>query len=400
MPKPLITAEGWLAQYVDKSIPVQALQDLRKDDLLVLSVHYDLDCRPANKKLAILVAVCDHLDENGLLEGESPSPAPQVKPEVVHTALEQAKEHQVSAAAQVQDVHHRMEVAHLEHQLAMTKLDAVVQETAANARLAAAKAASEVAILKAEVGHFKAEAADSSRRAERFLPQQAVRLVPPFMEDDLEAFFCNFERKAAQCKWPPEQWTLLLSTVFTGRAAQAHAAVSEGQCTDYKIVKAAVLQAYEMVPEAYRQRFRESRRAPGQTYAMWGRDLVLNLQRWTRASKVASQEDLEQLVLFEAVRNAVPPEVQTHIDEHDFKSVEEALTSADNFVLTHKVSNERPKGGFSRVSGCSTGNRVRPSQPIGQTPVPQVTEGVSRTRNARHLEGDRGGPKGNPSLFP
>ena len=43
------------------------------------------------------------------------------------------------------------------------------------------------------------------------------------------------------------------------------------------------------------------------------------------------------------------------------------------------------------------GTVLRPGQP-GQTQVPPVTEGVSRTRNARRLEGGRGGSKGYPSL--
>lgn len=47
----------------------------------------------------------------------------------------------------------------------------------------------------------------------------------------------------------------MLDCVLSGRAQEAFASLSNDNLT-YKSVKAVVLKAYELVPEAYQQRFR------------------------------------------------------------------------------------------------------------------------------------------------
>ena len=49
-------------------------------------------------------------------------------------------------------------------------------------------------------------------------------------------------------------------------------ALSDEDADDYEAVKEAVLLAYELVPEAYRQKFREYRRSSGQSYVEFQRE--------------------------------------------------------------------------------------------------------------------------------
>ena len=46
-------------------------------------------------------------------------------------------------------------------------------------------------------------------------------------------------------------WTLLLQYAFTGKAQEVYAALSPGNSLDYEHVKAGILRAYELVPQAY-----------------------------------------------------------------------------------------------------------------------------------------------------
>uniref|UniRef100_A0AAV2M874 G-protein coupled receptors family 1 profile domain-containing protein n=1 Tax=Knipowitschia caucasica TaxID=637954 RepID=A0AAV2M874_KNICA len=64
---------------------------------------------------------------------------------------------------------------------------------------------------------------------------------------------------------------------------------------DYDVVKAAVLKAYELVPEAYRQRFRMCKKSGGQSYLEFTRDLKAHFSRWCAASKVTNFEKLGSL---------------------------------------------------------------------------------------------------------
>lgn len=70
-----------------------------------------------------------------------------------------------------------------------------------------------------------------------------------------------FELLAEARSWSDTERTLLLQGVLTGKA-QVFSALSVGDNGSYHLVKAAVLKAYELVPEAYRQRFRSLRGRP------------------------------------------------------------------------------------------------------------------------------------------
>ena len=57
-----------------------------------------------------------------------------------------------------------------------------------------------------------------------------------------------------------------------GKAQEIYAAMSLDWSSDYEMVKAAVLNAYELVPEAYWQKFRESRTNSNQMHVEFARD--------------------------------------------------------------------------------------------------------------------------------
>lgn len=84
-----------------------------------------------------------------------------------------------------------------------------------------------------------------------------IKLVPPFKETEVDSYFITFERIAGKLGWPKDMWGLLLQCNLTGKAQQVCSSLSVEQCLDYDVVKAAILRAYELVPEAYRQRYKK-----------------------------------------------------------------------------------------------------------------------------------------------
>ena len=65
--------------------------------------------------------------------------------------------------------------------------------------------------------------------------------------------------------WPKEFWCLLLQSVFVGKAREIYSQLSVVQASDYDYVKELILKGYELVPEAYRQRFRNCQQESNQT---------------------------------------------------------------------------------------------------------------------------------------
>lgn len=163
-----------------------------------------------------------------------------------------------------------------------------------------------------------------------------LRLVPKFEESDPDTFFSLFERVANSRSWPDTERVVMLQSVFTGKAQAAYSALTERESRDYNTVKDAVLKAYELVPEAYRQRFRSWRKAEKQSHVEFARDLCKHFNRWCSALDVTTYEELCDLILLEQFIDCVPPEVSTHIVERRIATVSEAATIGDEYVLAHK----------------------------------------------------------------
>ena len=79
-----------------------------------------------------------------------------------------------------------------------------------------------------------------------------------------------------------------------------------------------MLLAYELVPEAYRQKFWDYRRSSGQSYVEFQREKEILLDRWVRSLKEDLMcESLRELVLMEEFKKATPPDLWTCVDDHD-----------------------------------------------------------------------------------
>ena len=115
-----------------------------------------------------------------------------------------------------------------------------------------------------------------------------VKFLPKFDEREPDVFFSLFEHVADDLNWGDEERTLLLQTVLVGRGQKAFVALPSAERKVYTCVKDAVLRSYELIPEAYRQRFRSWKKADRQTYGELARDLTSSFTRWLTAEGVGT----------------------------------------------------------------------------------------------------------------
>ncbi len=176
--------------------------------------------------------------------------------------------------------------------------------------------------------------------SQRFDTAGNLRLVPKFNERDPDTFFILFERIAEARGWPSKERTLLLQCVLTGKAQEVYSALSLSDCEHYDIVKAAILKAYELVPEAYRQKFRTLSRGVNEAHVEFARELTTAFNRWCIASEVNTLEELSNLIVLEQFKNSVPARIATYINEQKADTAAKAAALADDYVLTHRSSFE------------------------------------------------------------
>ena len=86
--------------------------------------------------------------------------------------------------------------------------------------------------------------------------------------------------------WPKESWVLLLQSVLVGKAQEIYASLSEEQSSNHEHVQEAVLKAYELLPEAYRQKFRNYLIYDSKTHDEFAREIENFLDRWCHSKEV------------------------------------------------------------------------------------------------------------------
>lgn len=163
-----------------------------------------------------------------------------------------------------------------------------------------------------------------------------ISLVPQFREAEVDSYFNVFERIATALQWTRDVWPLLLQCRLTGKAQEVCAALSLEDSLDYDVVKTAILRAYELVPEAYRQRFRGHKKSSAQTYVEFAREKCVLFDKWCTSNKVTDFQTLRELILLEEFKSCIPERIVVYLNEQKVTSLTQASVFADEFTLTHK----------------------------------------------------------------
>ena len=118
-----------------------------------------------------------------------------------------------------------------------------------------------------------------------------MRLVPPFQEKEVDKYFLHFEKVAENLNWPKEHWTLLLQSVLIGKAREIYTQLGVEQSHHYETVKELILKSYELVPEAYRRKFRNCKKDSNQTHVEFARNKEQLFDRWCCSKKIDQNYD-------------------------------------------------------------------------------------------------------------
>ena len=137
-------------------------------------------------------------------------------------------------------------------------------------------------------------------------------------------------------KWPKKYWSTLLQSVLIGKAAEVYSALAIADSSDYDKVKAAILKSYELIPEAYRQRFRRYKKFDNQTFVEFAREKEDLFDQWLRSQEVDTFQNFRQLILVEEFKDCVHQDLRTHLEDKNVRTLDEAAVISDTYTLSHK----------------------------------------------------------------
>lgn len=211
-----------------------------------------------------------------------------------------------------------------------------------------------------------------------------IRLVSRFDEKDVAQYFSSFESLSLKLKWPKEHWPTLLHSVFEGKARDVYTALTLEQSCQYDLDKETILKSYELVPEAYRQKFRNMKRKNAdQTYVEFVREKANHFDRWLQAMNVnGDYVKLKELMLLEELKECVPNEIKTYLSDRNVTKLEKAAALADDYVLSHKFVFETTRS--SHKSGKPWNRKGhhegKPKPDPNSSPLGKSDDSVSQTK--------------------
>ena len=349
----MVTVEDFFAS------PSEEFLDIcTKEQLLQIAEHYDVDVGDKRLKERMKAILKSNLFEKNVLSAvpSAVSQSTVLSPPLTATGLtfDQQKE-----LLMLQLDHDKFKLkAELEKELAVERMRQQTEQAKLEmeqSRLTLIKEGK----LSAASELSKKSSLVSEQSCDGFDVLGNLRLLPKFSEKDPESFFALFERVADARNWPDSARTLMLQCVLTGRAQEAYSSLTDADSQKYSSVKSAVLKAYELVPEAYRQRFRTWKKGDKQSHLEFARDLTMYFSRWCAASGIKDFEGLCELIVLEQFKSSVSVRVATYISEQKVTNAAAAAALADDYVLTHRGSFGEPKAGNgnSAAGGVETFGR-------------------------------------------
>ena len=359
---------------------IEKLLKLKREHLISLMSHYDHVVDKSKRKAQIRDVLISHMVKNDILNDD---------------ALEYMSKEEKSDILRIREMeleHEKeMRLRELEYErekLEFEKEQEIKRQEQEREKLAFEKELKlrELEIMAAEkekdrVMKIKLE----QSKLEHFDASKYVKFVPPFIEKDVDKYFLLFEKVAKDLNWPLDKYTILLQSALKGKASETYTALSPEQTSNYQFVKESILKAYQLIPEAYRQKFRNYKKESDKTHVEFGREKERLLDRWCDSEEIKKDyERIRQMFLLEEFKNCVHPAIKNYITEQKDNTLSKAAEMADEYYLSHKqlLQKGSPQQTFqrpfhsnkNRFEGSSSSNKTTDSKPTDTKSTFQKTQ--------------------------
>ena len=266
----VLTSEQDIEPFLNRETVVSDLPNLRKDELLLISDHFELNFTKASKKADILAAVQDLLGVSQKEEAEEADPGKpptpvaeglEVSMQEVCGELEKLKFQfelgKLEAASREKEL--AFASARDERQREKEERDRLERERDREERIEKEERDRQERMEKKEREYERQKETEerkrqhelelarlgisstSSEQSTHFDVCKFIKLVPRFNEKEVSKFFESFEKVASQLKWPKDYWAIMLQAVLTGKAQVAYSSMSAEESASYDKVKQAIL---------------------------------------------------------------------------------------------------------------------------------------------------------------
>ena len=192
-----------------------------------------------------------------------------------------------------------------------------------------------------ELARIKASAVGSAGVSDEIKSVKSLPKIPPFDEkvDEIDTYIQRFEKLAVFYNWEVEDYPILLGTLLRGKALKAYCNLAPEVANDYDELKSALLKYFQINPNAYRKKFRDSVLESGESYVQFVCRMRQYFDRWLKLSEVS--EDFEGVCDFmvtDQLLTNCSKELREFLLEKSYTKSHDMAECADRYMIAHGVS--------------------------------------------------------------
>ena len=116
--------------------------------------------------------------------------------------------------------------------------------------------------------------------------------------------------------------------------------------SDYEAVKQAILDAFSITEEGYRQAFCDLTKKSIQTYLEFASEKLRAFLKWLKSAGVSTFDQLVNLMVLEEFKRKLPLSIMLHIEDRQEKDLKKTASLADTYSLVHKSNTGKKAEGF------------------------------------------------------
>ncbi|OCT64211.1 hypothetical protein XELAEV_18045314mg [Xenopus laevis] len=169
-------------------------------------------------------------------------------------------------------------------------------------------------------------------------------LSPPFSDDHFPQFQDVSEDIDCVMHNVPEPESVFFQPdTMKNKAIGCYCDVSVGACSDYTIIKEALLKPYGAEPEIHRVRFRTMARKTEESFTSFNQRLQYRYERWMNTSNIKEFKDCYKPLVLEQLLKKCPAEVRQKILNEKGCTPYQAAKIADEIMHLHQETAFQPR---------------------------------------------------------
>ena len=149
----------------------------------------------------------------------------------------------------------------------------------------------------------------------------------------------TFKKIESLNNWPKDYWSGILQTQLKGKALRVFSELPNDVIKDFDQLQAALLSAFELSPEHYRKKFRDTKKSEFENYTDFAFKLQNFFKRWLQSLECYDDIDkLRQAMMMEQFLQTVAVELKIWLVDQKPKSIDEMARLADQYTALRKQS--------------------------------------------------------------